>query len=85
MNSPRTTKEQFIDFAGDEPEEWQPIETAPKDGTVISILFESGRDHKANWRTTYGGEWHVDDLKYLPWADQQCITHWRPLKAEVTP
>lgn len=58
---------------------WQPIETAPKDSTRIRIKFESGNEHEANWRTTYGGEWHVDDFQYLPWADQHTITEWQPL------
>ena len=58
---------------------WQPIETAPKDGTRIAIKFRSGNRHEANWQTTYGGEWHTDSYKYLPWADQAEITHWMPL------
>jgi hypothetical protein len=59
--------------------EWQPIETAPKDGTRIAIKFISGGEYQASWRTTYGGEWHVDSYKHLPWHDQHEITHWMPL------
>lgn len=58
---------------------WQPIETAPKDGTRIAIKFLSGYEQEANWQTTYGGEWHVKSFKHLPWADQHEITHWMPL------
>lgn len=56
---------------------WNPIVTAPKDGTRISIRFESGNEHQANWQTTYGGEWHVDSYTFLMWADQSEITEWR--------
>ena len=59
--------------------EWKSIDSAPKDGTRIAIKFSTGNEHEANWRTTYGGEWHVDSFKYLPWADQHTITHWKPL------
>lgn len=52
-------------FAGD----WQPIETAPKDGTRVRIKFKSGREAEGNWQTTYGGEWHVDSFQYLPWSE----------------
>lgn len=57
--------------------DWLPIETAPKDGTRIAIKFKSGNEHEANWRTTYGGEWHVDSFSFLPWADQHEIIEWR--------
>ena len=58
--------------------EWMPIESAPKDGTRIAIRFANGGEHEANWRKTYGGEWHVDSFEFLPWADQHEITHWKP-------
>ena len=58
---------------------WQTIDTAPRDGTRIRIKFESGNEHEANWRKTYGGEWHVDSFQYLPWAEQHKIIHWLPL------
>ena len=58
---------------------WMPIDSAPKDGARIAIKFASGNEHEANWQTTYGGEWHVDSFKFLPWADQNLITHWQPL------
>ncbi len=57
--------------------EWQPIETAPKDGTRIAVRFESGFEAEANYQSTYGGEWHVDSYKHLPWDGSP--THWMPL------
>lgn len=59
--------------------EWSAIHTAPKDGTRIAIRFESGQEHHANWKPTYGGEWHVDSYTFLPWADQSKIKEWRAL------
>ena len=64
--------------------EWRPIETAPKDGTRIRIRFASGNEYEASWRTTYGGEWHVDDFHFLKWADQHLITNWAPLPNNQT-
>ncbi|WP_131454176.1 DUF551 domain-containing protein [Xanthomonas citri] len=58
---------------------WQPIESAPKDGTLIAVRFSNGWEHNATWRNTYGGEWHVDSFEFAPYADQRAITNWRPL------
>jgi hypothetical protein len=59
--------------------EWLPIDSAPRDGTRIAIRFASGNEHEATWRTTYGGEWHVDSFHFLKWADQHLIKEWLPL------
>ena len=59
---------------------WQPIETAPKDSTQIAIKFRNGTRRCATWRTTYGGEWHVDSYTHLAWADQKNIIQWAPLR-----
>lgn len=101
MNSPRTTKEQVIDFAGDEPEErWQPIETAPKDGTrILAFDPECGTEicyPKMFPRPVdgYSESWPRDkweifrDDKYAPghtWSFYP--THWMPLPPppKVTP
>ena len=62
---------------------WQPIETAPKDGTHILLANESGTseggwlsdiDHGAEWEGQIGmaGWWRADG------TDWPC-THWQPL------
>lgn len=60
--------------------EWQPIETAPKDGTPV-LLYEPSEDptvHVAEWGI---GDWHLCDFD--PGYDlvQRAVnpTHWMPL------
>lgn len=66
---------------------WQPIETAPKDGTVILLMGPSGyanipyRAHVGYWQNYVmrpGGDWrnHSDDWFMDDGAD---ATHWMPL------
>lgn len=64
-------------------EGWQPIETAPKDGTEILIwgigLCCSSAvcwlSHDIDW-------WHVEDGKHGPWPIRGASpTHWMPLPA----
>lgn len=56
---------------------WQPIETAPKDGTDVQV-FIPGAVVNSRVQTAYyfGGMWRV-------WADIHAVvpTHWRPLPA----
>jgi hypothetical protein len=61
---------------------WQPIETAPRDGTSI-LVYADYKMFVARWieQNPYcPGWWHVDDNKY----DQFALcghepTHWMPL------
>ncbi len=61
---------------------WQPIETAPKDGTEILVYFETLGVKQVSW---YDDLWAVDDGKHGPYflrgyrdGDD---THWMPLPA----
>jgi hypothetical protein len=57
--------------------EWQPIETAPKDGRMILVWRDSGV-HLMRWKAIgehgFWDEWHVK-LKHL----SSHPTHWMPL------
>jgi len=54
--------------------DWQPIETAPKDGTCV-LVFVAARDDLPSFVTTCA--WHKD----AGWcADElRSVTHWMPL------
>lgn len=55
---------------------WQPIETAPKDGTPVLIADDSGV-FRARW---WGGEkWAVDGYSQGLWHDETLL--WQPLPA----
>ena len=58
--------------------EWQPIETAPKDGTYVDMLDVDGVRHiVCDWD---GKSWTNDDL--------DCVntpTHWSPIPKGPTP
>jgi hypothetical protein len=62
--------------------EWQPIETAPKDGTVV-LLFVPGDDDcredcwiTASWDGLMGGVW-MDNARGEWWGFGP--SHWMPL------
>jgi len=53
--------------------EWQPIETAPKDGTIVDLLTKGG--------SIAHDEWWIEDDGEAFWScdfDDKFITHWRP-------
>ena len=68
---------------------WQPIETAPKNGTRILVYFRDMGVHAVLW-TDFDGDsdseyagWYVDDNKNGPYPLRGYIagddTHWMPL------
>lgn len=68
--------------------EWEPIETAPRDGTTILVYFRwhgpmtvvanDQNDPDADWRL-----WYIDDHKHGPYVVRGYCegddTHWMPL------
>ena len=52
--------------------DWQPIETAPKDGTDV-LLYEDGEQYVARWFKTDGGQF-FNEAEY-----QHNPTHWMHL------
>ena len=72
--------------------DWQPIETAPKDGTEIlgvlgaTIAVTYWDDKAYEWREKeriHGGwAWNLDECEYMTaW----CPTHWMPLPEPPNP
>jgi hypothetical protein len=61
--------------------DWQPIETAPKDGTVV-LLAGCRKPVAAAWLEDEIDYWHVDDNKRGPFALRgPGPTHWMPFPA----
>ena len=61
--------------------EWQPIETAPKDGTDILVMTGETM-HVVRWINIHGDfdYWTVDDNKHGPFTLRgKAPTHWMPL------
>lgn len=57
--------------------EWQPIETAPKDGTeIVGLDASTGTRHVTHYN---GGEWHDPDSHYYSEAPDFAPTLWLPL------
>jgi hypothetical protein len=69
--------------------EWQPIETAPKDGSPVEVRYSDGsEEERVYWQSegrccmlgsragSYPPGWTSADIGHLPVED---ITHWRPL------
>lgn len=68
----RQRNAQWLEAIKPRPPAWQPIETAPKDGTLV-LLFEDGVQYIAHWAETAGGQF-FNDAEY-----QHNPTHWMPL------
>ncbi len=72
---------------------WQPIATAPKDGTEILAITASGRYTIVHWYTHYF-EGKVDPYREPNWVDAATFqggafhyphpTHWMPLPPRGT-
>lgn len=69
-------------------EKWQPIETAPMDGTDVLLAWPSGRVTVSRWVHTetyrYGVKKSEDKYWDTPWVslsltDKSFPTHWMPL------
>lgn len=51
---------------------WQPIETAPRDGTPVDLWHKSGFRITDTW-------WNADDQMWAGiWSDSN-VTHWMPV------
>lgn len=64
---------------------WQPIETAPKDGTVILCRHETwSEDIRCRWTD---GEWQPERLAYRlgPARHIADPSHWQPANSPPTP
>jgi hypothetical protein len=67
--------------------EWQPIETAPKDGRLVDVWTVRGRVADVHWGVDTEGNQAVGWLKpYNPDINSQLMregapTHWMPLPA----
>ena len=61
--------------------DWQPIETAPRDGTIVDLLTVHGSIAHDEW-------WIEDDWDEAFWScdfDDKFITHWRPAASLLKP
>jgi hypothetical protein len=54
--------------------EWQPIETAPKDGTRLLLIIDHGEHGDKIWTGLWADGWAVSYGK-----PENAPTHWKPL------
>lgn len=59
--------------------EWQPIETAPKDGTEFAAYDKATGTKHVTWWDIY--DWYDPDQHYYSEAPAFNPTHWMPLPA----
>jgi hypothetical protein len=58
-------------------DKWQPIETAPKDGTFVLLYCPSSLGSYMDvYSFTECGGWQCSNFEYSPYPDP---THWMPL------
>ena len=75
------------------PSGWQPIETAPKDGTLVDLFVDGHREtdccwHRLDWEIAYL-HWPADSMGWATWSERDgeygriepAPTHWQPLPA----
>lgn len=61
---------------------WQPIETAPKDGSEVLIYGDLGGRVKVCWWNGAHWQWEYDnDVTYGQAIQSEYATHWMPLPA----
>jgi hypothetical protein len=75
---------------------WQPIETAPKDGTVIDVWVNDNRSSTPTGRRYTGVRWDYGWRWFDPYYDGRgsyvgidngvnvLVTHWMPLPTPPT-
>ena len=64
--------------------EWQPIETAPKDGTLVLVVGRNGLAVQASWEWDGDDPTDWDDGSWDYWVNipgygMHVFTHWMPL------
>ena len=60
--------------------DWQPIETAPRDGMILLVWGEARDIDKGRWSVRYE-RWRIPSLGLYP----NDVTHWLPLPAVPEP
>lgn len=59
---------------------WQPISTAPMDGTFILVYSPTMEDvYRASWVTWNDGMWHPDYAECPILDEEGDVSHWMPL------
>lgn len=60
--------------------EWQPIETAPKDETVLVWVPSEGRIFAAEWVSYPFPHWQPEYSEvFMLYEEEERATHWMPL------
>lgn len=75
--------DQYGEIARRKSDEWQPIETAPKDGLIdiwIANRDGTGRRVSSCYYDRICDEWRTSQPALLLYrVKASCVTHWRPL------